>query len=104
MINREWQEATVTTLSGTLAYIDEYGQPTAVPPSGGEPRIIKVYKKIYTQTNVSDPRYVDVDEIALTEAKDITPEDILTVDGQDYNVKYVVPSARYTQLLLHKKA
>lgn len=97
MINRDWQEATVTTLSGAVEYINEWGEPT-VPP--GQERTIQVYKKIYTQQNVNDPRYVDVDEIALTKDKDVTLSDVLAIAGKSYAVKYIVPSPRYNTLLL----
>lgn len=98
MINREWQEATVTTLSGTD--VNEWGEPTPT----GTTRTISIFKKIYSQTNVSDPRYVDVDEIALTKDTEITTSDVITCGGKDYAVKYVVPSPRFTQVLLALKS
>lgn len=101
MINRDWQEATVTTLSGALANIDEYGQPTVINSESA--RTIQVYKKIYAQTNVADPRYVDCEEIALTKDKEVTTSDILTVDGTSYAVKYIIPSPKYSTLLLQRK-
>ena len=92
MINREWQTATVRTLSGT----DAYGQPT--PGVGG--RTIEVYKKTFSQMNIEAPSYLDIDEVALTKDRNVTTKDRLTVDGVDYRVKYVVNAPRFTQLLL----
>ena len=63
----------------------------------------QVYKKIYAQTNVADPRYVDCEEIALTKDKGVTTSDILTVDGTSYAVKYIIPSPKYSTLLLQRK-
>ena len=94
MINRDWQEATVATLSGDE--VNAWGVPTTT----GETRTIEVYMKIYSQVNVLDPRYVDVDQIALTRDTSVTTSDQLTVNGKLYGVKYTIPSPRYHTLLL----
>lgn len=98
MINRDWEDATVATLSGET--VNDYGEPIL----GETVRTIKVYKKIYTQTNVTDPRYTEVDEIALTEDREVTTSDRLTAGGITYAVRYVVPSPRYVTLLLRRQA
>ena len=104
MINRDWQDATVATLSGATASINEYGEPTFVLDEQEQPatRTIQVYLKIYSQTNVTDPRYTEVDEIALTKDREVTTSDRLTVDGIVYAVRYVIPSPRFTTLLLRR--
>lgn len=97
MINRDWEDATVITLSGET--VNDYGE----PQPGELVRHIKVYKKIYTQTNVSDPRYTEVDEIALTQDREVTTSDRLTAGGVTYAVRYVVPSPRFVTLLLRRQ-
>jgi len=97
VINRDWQDATVSTLSGD---VDEYGQPT----TSAVTRQIKIYKKIYTQTNVNDPRYAEVDEIALTTDKNVTTSDTISTDTDTYRILYIIPSTRYTSLLLRRKS
>ena len=56
--------------------------------------------KIYSQTNVTDPRYVDVDLIGLTKDKDITDENVIVVGDEKFNVKYIIPSSRLYQILM----
>ena len=104
MINRDMVTAVVTTLSGATANISAYGVPQPVTDQQGKvvTRDIQIYKKIYSQVNVEDPRYVDVDEIALTKDRDVTTKDRLTVDGVTYAVSYVIPSRRYYTLLLRR--
>lgn len=102
MINREWQTATVATLSGATASINEYGEPTYVLNEQEQPatRTIQVYKKTFSQMNIEAPSYLDIDEVALTKDRNVTTKDRLTVDGVTYRVKYVVNAPRFTQLLL----
>lgn len=104
MINREWQTATVTTLSGAVTDTDSYGQPTLVKTADTPPvvasRSIQIYKKTFSQMNIDAPSYLDIDEVALTKDRNVTTKDRLTVDGVDYRVKYVVNAPRFTQLLL----
>lgn len=58
--------------------------------------------KVYTQTNVSDVRYLDAEFIGLTEDEAITTQDQI-MDGQNtYEVMYVVPSRHLTKVLLKK--
>ena len=58
--------------------------------------------KIYSQTNVTDPRYVDVDLIGLTKDKDITDENVIVVGDEKFNVKYIIPSSRLYQILMKR--
>lgn len=94
MINREWQEATVLEYSPG---IDARGQRRKTPSAE---RIIEIVPKIYSQTNVSDPRYVDVEIIGLTKDKDITTENRIQIGGNLYDVLYLIPSGRLTQVLM----
>ena len=96
MINREWQDVQVLTYSDDL---DEYGQKRQ-----GEPtvRVVEMVCKIYSQTNVEDPRYVDVDVIGLTKDKQITTDNVLIVGDEKFNVKYVIPSSRLYQILMQR--
>ena len=106
MINRDMQEATVTTLSGAVADTNAYGEPTLVMTSDTPPavasRSIQIYMKTFSQMNIDAPNYLDIDEVALTKDKAVTTADRLTVDGITYRVKYVTHSPRYTQLMLSR--
>ena len=58
--------------------------------------------KIYSQTNVTDPRYVDVDLIGLTKDKDITDDNVIIVGDEKFNIKYIIPSSRLYQILMKR--
>ena len=55
-------------------------------------RTIQMALRVYAQTDVADPRFVEVTEVGLTRDKDITTEDIVFAKGHEYNVMYVVPT------------
>ena len=95
-ITRELQRA---TLKDYGLSVDDYGQLEQGIPTQ---RYIDVTVKIYSQQNVQDPRYVDVELIGLTQDKDVTPGEVLTLASGDYRVKYVVPTGRWTELMLAK--
>ena len=94
MIQREWQDVQVLSYEDI---VDEYGQKRQGTPTI---RIVEMVCKIYSQTNVTDPRYVDVDLIGLTKDKDITDENVIVIGDEKYNVKYVIPSSRLYQILM----
>ena len=96
MINREWQDVQVLTYSDEL---DEYGQKRQGTPTV---RIVEMVCKIYSQSNVDDPRYVDVDVIGLTKDKDITDENVIIIGDEKFNIKYVIPSSRLYQILMQR--
>ena len=96
MINREWQLVDVLTYSEEL---DKYGQKRQGTPTT---RNTYMVVKIYSQRNVDDVKYVDVDVIGLTKDKDITTENVIQIGSDKYNVKYIIPSGRYTQVLMYK--
>lgn len=80
--------------------VDEYGaKKTAVK------EILEAEMRIYihSQTNVSDPRYVDCDYIGLIRDNFITVNDDIKFDDISCNVKYIIPSPRYTQIFMKKK-
>lgn len=58
--------------------------------------------KIFSQVNVSDVRYVDVDVIGLTYDKSITDANQIKFDDRVYDVKYVIPSSRLNQILMKR--
>lgn len=95
-ITRELQSANV------LVYgldVDSYGQLEAGIPTQ---RNIQLAVKVYSQQNVSDPRYVDVELIGLTQDKSVVPGEIIALAQGDYRVKYVVPTGRWQELMLVK--
>lgn len=93
-IQRELQSATV---KGYTMNVDAYGQLEA-----GLPRSIELSVKLYSQQNVQDPRYVDVELVGLTKDKSIVPGEVISLAQGDYRVKYVVPTGRWTELMLVK--
>lgn len=77
--------------------VDAYGQLEA-----GLPRSIELSVKLYSQQNVDDPRYVDVDLVGLTKDTSIVPGEVISLAQGDYRVKYVIPTGRWTELMLVK--
>lgn len=96
MINREWKTVQVITFSNEL---DEYGQKRQ---GSSTSRDIQMVCKIYTQNNVDDPKYVDVDMLGLTKETNITDANQIEIDNVKYNIKYIIPSGRLTQILMNK--
>ena len=95
-ITRELQSA---TLKAYGTNVDAYGQLEQGTPTT---RTIDVAVKIFSQMNVQDPRYVDVELIGLTKDKDIVPGEVLSLAQGNYRIKYVVPTGRWTELMLVK--
>lgn len=93
-IQRELQSATVR---GYSMNVDAYGQLEA-----GLPRSIELSVKLYSQQNVDDPRYVDVDLVGLTKDTSIVPGEVISLAQGEYRVKYVIPTGRWTELMLVK--
>lgn len=96
MINREMQSVDVLSYTSTL---DEYGQSRMETPTS---QTIKMMYKIYSQSNVSNPKYVDVDLIGITAYQNITTANEIKIGNDKYVVKYVIPSSRYYQVLMSK--
>lgn len=104
MINREWQDVEVLWYSSDL---DEYGQKRQSEPTV---QTVEMVCKIYSQTNVTDPRYIDIDVIGLVDSCFITDknevrikENPFNIPVGEYQVRYVIPSTRYTQVLMKRK-
>ena len=97
MINREMRRVSVVSFTpGT----DAYGQKRK---KGTSSRDVDMVVKIYSQSNVDDVRHTDVTTIGLTYDNSITDENQIVVDGITYNVLYVIPSGRLTQVLMKKE-
>lgn len=97
-IFRELQSATVTgydTESAGVYSVDDYGQ--LVPSS--TTRDIEITLKPYSQQNVTDPRYVDVEAVGLTRDY-IAPGEVISLAQGDFRVKYVIPTPRWQEALL----
>lgn len=95
-ITRELQSATIKTYGTT---VDAYGQLEQGTPTT---RTADIAFKIYSQANVTDPRYVDVEAVGLTKDKSIVPGEVITFAQGDYRVKYVIPTGRWQELMLVK--
>lgn len=66
--------------------------------------------KIYSQVNVTDPRYVDIDVIGLINNRIISDKNEVVISENKYGipegtyiVKYVIPTNRLTQVLMKRK-
>lgn len=94
-ITRELQSVTIKTY-GTS--VDRYGQLI----QEGETRTAEMSLKLYSQQNVADPRYVDVEMVGLTKDTSIVPGEVVSFAQGDFRVKYVIPSSRWNQLMLVK--
>ena len=94
-INRELQSATVRTYGQS---VDEYGQRTL----SNVTRTADIAYKVYSQQNVQDPRYVDVEGVGFTKDTSIVPGEVITFAQGDFRVKYVIPTSRWTELMLVK--
>lgn len=95
MINREMKSVyLVSFTSGT----DKYGQKR----NNGETKdVIEMAVKIYSQTNVSDIRYNDIELIGLTKTA-VKDSQQIEIDSVRYQISYVIPSGQYTQVLMKK--
>lgn len=51
--------------------------------------------------NVNNPKYVDVDVIALTKDNTVTDSNQVMKDGIPYNIKWIIPG-KYNQLFLNE--
>jgi len=78
--------------------VDSYGQ--LVPSSST--RTAEMALKVYSQQNVQDPRYVDVEMVGLTKDTSIVPGEVVSLAQGDYRVKYVIPTGRWQEILLAK--
>ena len=70
----------------------------------GEPttKTVDMFIKIYSQSNVADPRYLDVDLIALSKDYEISTSNVIKVENDKYNVKFILKTPRYLVLYLKR--
>ena len=102
-IKRELQSVTIKAYAHESAspydlVVDDYGQLTYASTT----RSAKMAVKVYSQQNVQDPRYVDVEMVGLTQDKSIVPGEVISFAQGDYRVKYVIPTSRWQELMLVK--
>lgn len=96
MISNESIQVTVNSYS-TIP--DALGQ---VKKTITSTRTIMMYIAVYSQEDVHSPRYVEADYIGLTEDKAITVNNTISFSNKTYNVLQVVPTSRYTRVLLQE--
>lgn len=80
--------------------LNEYGERKQVVDKITDAEM-RVY--VYSQTNTSDPRYIECDYIGLIRDNFITVNDDITFDDISCSVKYIIPSSRYTQVFMRVK-
>ena len=95
VINRDWIVVKKLTYTNEL---DEYGQKRQNAPTESD---LKVVWKLNNQMNVDNPKYVDIDVIALTK-DEVTDSNQVKKDNDKYDVKWVIPG-KYDQLFLKKE-
>lgn len=92
MINRELQTVIIKQFAETL---NDYGEKELSETTSTAEMMIKQSSR----SNVEDPRFVDVEYIGLTKA-DISVNNVVEFDGIDHMVLYVIPSGKYTQVMM----
>ena len=105
MIQREWQTVGLVTYEDKL---DAYGQGRVKEESIVD---IQAVVKQYFARNVDNPAYSDIEYICLIKNDIVASLSIAAVSdsntikiGTDYyNIKFIIPSRTYTQLLLSKQ-
>lgn len=96
MIQREWKTVKVVSFTDGR---DEYGQ---VRKQGSTERNCEMVIKLYTQTNTNDIRFNDIETLGITRDNLITDKNQIIDGSNKYNVLYVIPSGKYTQVLMKK--
>ena len=102
-IKRELQSVTIKAYAHESAspydlVVDDYGQLTYASTT----RSAKMAVKVYSQQNVQDPRFVDIELIGLTKDTSIAPGEVISLAQGDFRVRYVVPSDFWQEILLAK--
>jgi len=96
MINNEYKPVEVLTYSG----VDSVGQRRMGEPTT---KTVEMFYKTYSQTNVADPRYVDIDLIGLTKDYTITTSNVIKINEDKYSVKYTIFTPRYLVVFMKKQ-
>ena len=97
MIQREWQTVSIVEYK---AGRDDYGFTRKEILSE---RPVQMVVKIYSQVDVNNPKYVDIELVGITKNKSISTENEIRIENDLYVVKYIIPSSRYNQVLMVKK-
>ena len=93
-LNREFEPVIVRTYeTGT----DEYG---AINQGNYTDRTVEGVVKLNGQSNVLDPRYIDVTYIMITKDKNITDANTVIYQNKEYTIKYLIPTHTYLTVLL----
>lgn len=96
MIIREMKQVTVSSYNSTL---DAYGQQHK---SGKADRYVDMVIKIVSQSNINDPRFLDITNLGLTRDTAIKAGNEVLDGTTKYLVMYVIPTSRLTQVLLKR--
>lgn len=95
MINNEMKQVEVLTYSE----VDSVGQKRMGEPTT---RTVDMFFKIYSQTNVADPRYLDIDLIGLSKDYNITTSNVIKIEDNKYTVKHTLTTPRYLVVFMKK--
>lgn len=97
MINRQKRNVSLITFTPGL---DEYGQPRQL---GSRSQTIEMVITSYNHTKVDDVRYEEVTDLGLTSFQEISDTDKIKDGERTYQILYVVPTGRLTQVFLKKE-
>jgi len=95
MINNEMKSVSLLTFDNS---VDDYGQPRKGTSTSST---IEMCVKEYSQQNVDNPKYVDVELLGLTKAE-VGLENMIQIDTVKYDVLHVTKSKRYNEVFLRK--
>lgn len=84
----------------TFEGVDEVGQKRMGEPTT---KTVDMFFKTYSQTNVADPRYVDIDLIGLTKDYAINTSNVIKIENNKYSIKYTVTTPRYLVVFMKKQ-
>lgn len=96
MIQREKQIVQIVSFTDV---VDEYGRKRQ---GISTTRNVEMVCKVYNQVNVSNPKYTDIEMIGITEDTNILDSNQVVINGDSYNILYIIPSNRYYQILMKK--
>lgn len=95
MYNRQLTTILVNSYSG----VDEYGDMLTTLDGS---RTIQGSINIYSQSTTDDIRYQNAEYLILTKDKNISDQDRLLFNNQEYKVLYVNPFGRLNQVWVSK--
>ena len=98
MINREKTPISIIRYEDT---VDEYGQTKRYIK---EEIASEMVVHIYSQTNVTNPKYVDIDYLGIYNPQvNISIDDDIIFNNNQCSVMYIVPANRYNIVYMKKK-